>query len=274
MNVRNVHVLHKNAVSADRLKGSQNLTIQRTLTGAKDSRNESVAEFVDELNMLVGSADGDGVDAECIGAAKKLAAQFDERRKKIAEVKEKKSAAALSLSNDIYCDYDCGYRPPEYNYNSPYPYEFDYDKYGPTWAGGGGGYTDSFTNSFFNNYYGSYSSPDVLYAGSFGSIAGAAKNVYGRVDTADTLAGGCKDGTGIGGCIGGAAKAWMSGTLQGAAVNGGLMIMGASKFIPMVGTALTVFEPQPTGGSSMTDFCKTSFGANQDYCAYYRYEYR
>lgn len=269
--VENVHVIHREGMSAEAMVASQNQTFKRILNPSKENGEESVPEFADEVRRLISQASASGVTTDCLGVAKDLAVQLQERAKAVAEMRAKQaSSSGLSFSSNVICDYNCGITPPPINYNTyPYNYPYQYNKYGPTWAGGYGS-PDPYTNSFFNNYYGGYGTGDVLYAGTWSSIGNGLKSASGSIQTADTLSSGCKDGMGsLGGCVGGALKAWSADLVKGAAVNGGLLLMGAGRLITPVGVTTAVFDQKAAHGT-LSSMCRTG---RELECGGYKYSY-
>lgn len=275
--VSNVHVIHEEGVSAASLMESQNKTIKRVITPTKESAEESIPQFYDEVRTLVANSKSAGISTNCVDAATNLAQQLEERATAVTEAKSKSnSALGLNLGYGTVCDYDCGYtQPPIDNYNYPYNYPYQYNKYGPTWAGGYGS-PDSYSNSFFQNYYGGYNSGDVLYASWGSGLANGlnrAQGVYDRANTVSTGVGGCQDNWGqFGGCVVGAGKALGADMLKGAATNGMLMLLGAGRWIPQIGVATTILD---AGGTSKTDtieyWCRTN---SASYCGSFGYKYR
>ncbi len=274
--VSNVHVIHSAGVSAESLVSSQNPTIKRIINPNKESGDESVPQFIDEVRTLISGAQTAAVSTNCVDAAKNLAQQLQERAKAVAQVKGKADAAmGLNFTNGTVCDYDCGITQPPVNYYNPYSQPYQYNKFGPTWAGGFGT-PDSYSNSFFRNYYGGYGTGDVLYAGSWGNAIGnglnRAQSAYDSANTVSTGVGGCQSGWGsVGGCVVGAVKALGSDMLKGAAVNGSMMLLGAGRFIPQAGIVMGVFEPKPVADGTLSSYCKSNVAS---YCGNYRYTYR
>jgi len=251
--IENVHVIHRAGVSAKAMTSSQNATLKRILNTSKGSSEESVPQFVDEVRNLVASAPASGISTDCLGVAKNLAAQMQARANAVAAAKS--NGAQLSLSHSYY----------------PNPNTYQYNAYGPTWFGGVGT-PDYYSNAFFNHYYGGYNSGDVLVANRWAAIGKGLGQANDTIGTANTAVGGCKDGWGqIGGCVVGAAKALGSSMAQTAVVNGGMILMGAGRFIPHVGVVMSVFEPKATADGTLESYCKT---AVDPYCRNYKYTYR
>ena len=251
--IENVHVIHRAGVSAKAMASSQNATLKRILNTSKESSEESVPQFVDEVRNLVASAPTSGISTDCLGVAKNLAAQMQARANAVAAAKS--NGAQLSLNNSYY----------------PNSNTYQYNAYGPTWFGGVGT-PDYYANAFFNHYYGGYNSGDILLANRWSAIGRGVGNANDALGTADTAVSGCQNGRGqLGGCVVGAVKALGAEMIQGAAVNGGLLLMGAGRFIPQVGAVMSVFEPKATADGTMSSYCKTS---SDSYCQQYRYTYR
>lgn len=277
--VSNVHVIHEEGVSADSLMESQNKTIKRVITPTKESADESIPQFYDEVRTLVANSKSAGVSTNCVDAATNLAQQLEERAAAVTEVKSKSnSELGLNLGYGTVCDYDCGFTQPQIdNYNYPYNYPYQYNKYGPTWAGGYGT-PDSYSNSFFRNYYGGYSSGDVLYASWGSGLANGlnrAQQVYDRANTVSTAAGGCQDNWGQrGGCVVGAGKALGADMLKGAAVNGMLRLLGAGRWIRPVGVGMAVMEPTGVADGTIEGYCRTTRIKSDPICGSFGYTYR